>query len=246
MQGAELDHEKRKDYRNAVFVQVTIIVMAFMMEDLLRLAGINRAEKISWLFLQISSGVYLLLLWDMLRNFTRKREMIWSVLLGLSAVYATLFYVNVSYYSFGVRYDGLRVVCHCTLVLVEFLVIAHAVRDLFHSPRNTVDKLWGTACIYFMSGYVFASLFHIIHMIEPGAFGQEIGGGHQSLFESLYLSFNSLVGLDTAYPNSIRLMRNVAVLEGLWGQLYLVLLIGRVLMPADGELPKRPGEKDES
>jgi len=52
-------------------------------------------------------------------------------------------------------------------------------------------------------------------------------------FESMYLSFNALVGLDTSYPNASRLVRNLALIEGLWSQLYLVLLIGRLLTPSE-------------
>ena len=44
---------------------------------------------------------------------------------------------------------------------------------------------------------------------------------------------NCLVGLDTAYPNAAHIVRNLAVLEGCWAQLSMVLLISRVLLPED-------------
>ena len=130
----------------------------------------------------------------------------------------------------------IRVLCHLGLTLVMVVVIAYAIADLFRSPRNTVDKLWGSACIYFMSGIAFASVLYGILLIDPNAFGPGFDPSRDyGYIESLYLSFNSLVGLDTAYPDAIRLVRNTALLEGAWGQLYLVLLIGRVLAPQEAE-----------
>jgi hypothetical protein len=86
-----------------------------------------------------------------------------------------------------------------------------------------------------MGGFAFATAYHILHMLDPNAFGVAMAADHLGLAEALYFSFNCLVGLDTAYPNSAHLVRNVAVLEGCWAQLYMVLLISRVLLPEEQE-----------
>lgn len=232
-----LELEKRKDYRNAVFIQLVLIVTALTLEDLLAALHVSRAADIAWFFFLAAVAVYMYLLWDMLRNFTENRVLIKAVLGLLVLIYATSLVVNQFLHTTNLDRDPFNVALYSATLAIQVLIIAYAIRDLFRSPRNTVDKLWGSACIYFMSGIAFASLFHLIHLLNPAAFGQATQAGYSAFFEALYLSFNSLVGLDTAYPDATRLVRNTAVLEGMWGQLYLVLLIGRVLMPATGETP---------
>ncbi len=50
----------------------------------------------------------------------------------------------------------------------------------------------------------------------------------------------SLSGADNAYSNLSHVIRNLCLLEATFGQLYLVLLIGRVLLP-DESPPKAEG-----
>lgn len=227
--------EKRRDYRNAVFIQVGILIAALTLEDLLTLFRVPGAPHLSWGFFLIAVAVYLWLLWDMLKNFTANVIVLRTTLALLIAIYATNLLVNQFGISLGLNRNIINIGLFLAVTALELVVIQFAVSDLFRSPRDTADKLWGSACIYFMSGLAFANIFHVLHLLLPNAFGSEVSLGFEGYFEALYISFNSLVGLDTSYPNSIRLVRNLAVLEGMWGQLYLVLLIGRVLMPTEGE-----------
>ena len=65
-----LQREKLKDYRNIVVIQVTVITILMTLEDLL--AGIGLVDIQKWVYTLFIAfaGFYLLLLWDMMRNFT--------------------------------------------------------------------------------------------------------------------------------------------------------------------------------
>lgn len=38
-----------------------------------------------------------------------------------------------------------------------------------------------------------------------------------------------LGSIDTGYPNAIKLIKNIAILEAVWGNLFTVLIIGKLM-----------------
>ena len=169
----------------------------------------------------------------MLRNYTRSKVLVRLSYGLLGCAFLTMILVNLFFGPDLTHRPILRLVAHGILAAVQIEVIAFAIRDLFRGRHQSADRLWGSACIYFMSGFAFASLYATILMLEPAAFGKPLAPDAYVFFETMYLSFNALVGLDTSYPDATRLVRNLALLEGLWSQLYLVLLIGRLLTPEE-------------
>lgn len=225
--------EKKKDYRNAVLIQITFLCMALLADEGLRLLGFGARGVVFDALFHVVGGVYLLALCDMLRNYTRSVFIVRASFVLLALAFLTMISVNLIFSPSLATRTTLRLLAHGTLALVQIVVIAFAIRDLFRGRRQASDRLWGSACIYFMSGFAFASLYATVLMLEPAAFGTPLPVDAYVFFETIYLSFNALVGLDTTYPDAIRLVRNLALLEGLWSQLYLVLLIGRLLTPLE-------------
>ncbi len=226
----ELSREKWRDFRKTVLLQLAILFSYLLVEDLFRLfAWPIPPGPLRLLFFALS-GAYLLALWDMLRNFTLKRWVIRSVLAILVVAFPALFVIDVLLSSDIRQLVGLRLGCHLGLFLVQAVVAGFALRDLFQGSTREIDKVWGSACLFFMSGFVFAELYFCVLLKDPMAFGRALPESYWGLFESLYLSLTALIGLDNnAYPDCTRLVRNIALLEGAWSQLYLVLLIGRLL-----------------
>lgn len=229
-QREELAQEKRRDYRKTVLLQIVLLSSMLLTQDLMRLIGFPIPVSQLKAFFYLLSGVYLFFLWDMLRNFTRKRWLIRLVLGVLVATFGLLVLVDVIWGGTDRDNKDLRLLCHLSFLWVEVLVIGLAFRDLFKHSERDVDKLWGSACLFFMSGFTFAGVYFCILLKDPLAFGRAIPQDHWVLFESLYLSLTALVGLDNnAYPDCTKLVRNIILLEGAWSQLYMVLLIGRLL-----------------
>jgi hypothetical protein len=236
----ELSREKRRDYRNTLLLQLTMLTSELLLEDLAKLFAWPIPDAILKLLYFALSGLYLFFLWDMLRNFTLKRWLTRGVLGVLIAAFGTLFVIDVLMGSSLSENHELRLTCHLALLGVQVVVAAFALRDLFQGSSSDIDKLWGSACLFFMSGFVFAELLFCILLKDPTAFGHRLPQEYWGLFEALYLSLTALIGLDNnAYPDCSRLVRNIALLEGAWSQLYLVLLIGR-LLSKDSEQTARP------
>jgi hypothetical protein len=229
--------EKKRDYRRAVYIQIAFLAMALLADEALRLMGVTtRGFAFDGLF-HLIGGVYLLALCDMLRNYTRSAWLVRLCFLLFGIAFVLLVVANLVLSPTFTWRRELLLVAHGLLAIVQLGVIAFAIRDLFRS-RQTADRLWGSACIYFMSGLAFASIYSTVLILEPHAFGEPLAAEAYIYFETIYLSFNALVGLDTSYPEATRLVRNLALLEGLWSQLYLVLLIGRLMTPSgDVESP---------
>ena len=226
-----LREEKRRDYRNVVMLQIAMLCVALLAGDVLTLLGVAHPEHWTWYLYQLLAAFYLYLLWDMLRNFTRRRFILQGVLVLEVLVFVTAFTMN-NFFS-HLPLDEANALFRLGLLVVEALTIYLAVRDMFRGPRGTIDKLWASAAIYFLSGFAFANLFNVILLLKHDAFGTQTPVTHASFFEALYLSFTALSGADNAYANLGHLVRNLCLLEATFGQLYLVLLISRILLPQE-------------
>lgn len=227
------DAEKKKDYRRAVMIQILFLVLVLLADESLKLVGVAIRGVVFDGIFHLVGAAYLIALCDMLRNYTRSVWVVRGSFVLLAFAFTIMVSINLFFDPGLEARDTLRLIAHGTLALVQLEVIGFAIRDLFKGRHRTSDRLWGTACVYFMSGFAFASVYATVLALSPSAFGSPLAPDAYVFFESMYLSFNALVGLDTSYPNASRLVRNLALIEGLWSQLYLVLLIGRLLTPSE-------------
>jgi hypothetical protein len=227
-----LREEKRKDYRNVVLLQICMMCVALFAGDCLKLVGVTDPDPWTWLVYQTLAGGYLYLLWDMLRNFTRRPLVIFGILCLEIAIFLGAVVLNNFFHDIA-HIDQINASLHFGLFAVEVLTIYVALRDMFEGPLQTIDKLWASGAIYFLAGFAFANLFNIVQLLDHQAYGTVGPVDHTSYFEGLYLSFTSLSGADNMYVNRGHLVRNLCMLECTFGQLYLVLLISRVLLPND-------------
>ena len=100
---------------------------------------------------------------------------------------------------------------------------------LFREKQITVDVIAGAICAYFLIGLVWASVFSILELMQPGSF--EIP---QSLHaESDPFTYYSYVTLTTLGYGDITPLtaqaRSFSLLEAIIGQLYLATLVARLV-----------------
>jgi hypothetical protein len=226
-----LMQEKQRDYRNVVLVQIIIIVFGLTLTEFLSGGSkTNMAKPIITVF-SVFGVTYAFLLWDMLKNFTESKALIriyFIVLIGIT-VMGTL--VEFPYYTIlevSNRQLYLLVI-HGLLFPIEITVISFAIRDIFSGEFLTPDKLWGAACVFLMTGISFGSLYDLICIVRPGSLGKEIESGLPNYAECVTYSLSILGGADGGYPNVSRLIRNIGVLESVWSNLFVVLIIGKLM-----------------
>ncbi|WP_276373697.1 hypothetical protein [Chryseolinea sp. H1M3-3] len=234
-----LSLEKQRDYRNIVLVQVIIIVFGLTLTEFLQNGSQTPIAKLIITIFSIFGITYAFLLWDLLKNFTKNKLLIriyFVILIGITLMGSL---VEFPYYKFlEVTNRQLYLfIIHGLLFPIEITVITFAIRDIFSGEFLTPDKLWGAACIFLMTGISFGSLYDLICIVTPGSLGKEIESGLPNYAECVTYSLSILGGTDGGYPNVSRLIRNIGVLEAVWSNLFVVLIIGKLM-----GLPRPPKE----
>jgi hypothetical protein len=238
----DIQREKQKDYRNVVITQIIIVTLGLTLyEPLLE----NSSSSVSKLIITLFSAfgaLYAFLLWDLLRNFTENKILIGTLLVVLIAITVVGILIEFPYYQvieIENRQTALFTI-HAILFPIEIIVISFAIRDIFMGQYFTPDKLWGSACVFLMIGISFGSLYDLICIANPGSLGVVIELGLPNYSECVSYSFHVLGGIDTDYPDAHKLIKNISVIEAVWGTLFTVLIIGNLMI-----LPKPP-ENEES
>ena len=121
-----------------------------------------------------------------------------------------------------------------------FLLTAAAILvDVLKSKTITGDKIAGAICAYLMIGLMWAFLFCLIEVLNPGSFlenGQPVAVTHTAFRQ--FAVMNSLVyysmvtiatlGYGDIVPKSAP-ARSLSTLEAITGQMYLAILIARLV-----------------
>lgn len=236
----ELQKEKTKDYRNIVIIQIAILVFGLTLsEPVLADSRSDLSKAIISLF-SFFAALYAFLLWDLLRNFTTSKKLLTTTIIVLVVVIVTGILGEFPYYQI-LDIPNRRLyllILHGLLFPVEITVISFAIRDIFSNGFFTSDKLWGAACIYLMIGISFGSLYDLISIAIPGSLGVPIELGFPNYAECVSYSLGILGGVDAGLQPS-RLIRNISILEAVWGGIYGMLIIGKLLgLPrAESEQP---------
>ena len=100
---------------------------------------------------------------------------------------------------------------------------------LFRAEEITSDVIIAAICAYFLLGLIWALIFSIIESVQPGSF--QISEDEESVVSILfYFSFVTLttLGYGDVTPISTS-ARSLALLESIMGQLYLAILIARLV-----------------
>jgi hypothetical protein len=226
----ELQREKLKDYRNIVLVQIIIVVFGLVLSEPLIEDSKSDISKFIITIFSFFGAAYAFMLWDLLRNFTSSRVLVVVILAVLSGIVITGMLVEFPYYQLIHVTDRQTylLTIHSLLFPIEITVIGFSLRDIFEGEFMTSDKLWGAACIFIMIGISFGSLYDLISIARPGSLGQNFELGLPNYSECVTYSFCILGGIDPGLT-PVRLIRNISVLEAVWGGLYGMLIIGKLL-----------------
>jgi hypothetical protein len=231
----DLQKEKSRDYRNIVIIQITIIVFGLTLSEPLLQNSKSPESKLIISVFSFFGALYAFLLWDLLRNFTSSRILIKLILVVLSGIIVMGILVEFPYYQFLHIADrqSYLLTIHGLLFPIEITVISFTIHDIFNGKFFTSDKLWGAACVFLMIGISFGSLYDLISITRPGSLGVDIELGLPNYSECVTYSFSVLGGVDSGLQPS-RLIRNISVIESVWGSIYGMLIIGKLLgLPRD-------------
>jgi hypothetical protein len=227
---ADLQREKTKDYRNIVIIQVIIVSAGLILSEPVLADSRSEQSKLIISIFSFFAATYAFLQWDLLRNFTDSRPLITTILIALSTTIFIGILGEFPYYQIiEVPNRQLYLLfLHGVLFPIEVTVISFAIRDLFS----------GAACVFLMIGISFGSLYDLISIVKPGSLGGNFELGFPNYAECVTYSFSILGGVDSGLQPS-RLIRNISILEAVWGGLYGMLIIGKLLgLPREENKPE--------
>jgi hypothetical protein len=147
---------------------------------------------------------------------------------GLAVVLAVL---SVVMGKLGLPFSE-RAVVAADMVLSEGMLAAFTVlmiKRFLVRGREPAHRIAGAVAVYLLLGLIWARLYQVVELASPGAFRVPAGESPNS-GTLAYFSFVTLATLgygDIAPVNIVA--RDLAVLEAIMGQLYLVILISRLV-----------------
>lgn len=108
------------------------------------------------------------------------------------------------------------------------------------SRRQQVDHevLYAAICLYLVIGFLWSHIYLLMQMIDPASFHSD-SASKLSRADFIYFSYTTLttVGYGDILPSS-RFARSFSIVEALSGQLYIAILISRLVSAT--KMPKDP------
>ena len=160
---------------------------------------------------------------------------------GLILVFSLLavFVIAGTWYAHWFPGYSTAVAVHSLDALFQALVVGAILAHVFKSTLITRETIAGAICAYLLIGAMWAHVFSIIENVSPGSFadnsieadaasGPELMRDRADRFT--YFSFVTLITLGYGYIIPVtRPAKNLAALEAIFGQLYLAVLIARLI-----------------
>lgn len=129
------------------------------------------------------------------------------------------------------------VLFHLLRIIFLCFIVGQVFRHIFKPRIVTFDTISASLCIYLMLGAIWANIYAIIEMMTPGSIAYTIphvqGQKNTEIarsFHMLYFSFVTLstVGYGDMVPTTT-VARMFAVTEAIAGQLYLLVMVSRLV-----------------
>ncbi|TDI16415.1 MAG: two pore domain potassium channel family protein [Acidobacteria bacterium] len=126
------------------------------------------------------------------------------------------------------------------LLLVAALILSHVLK----AERVSREKIFGALSVYLIFGVVWSLLYMMEDFLVPGSF--RYAEGVRTDFELVYYSFVTLttLGYGDIVPVSPS-ARALVTLEALTGQLYLTVLVARLVGLQITHSSRRPSAEDQ-
>jgi hypothetical protein len=112
-------------------------------------------------------------------------------------------------------------------------VVVSIFRRVFSNVRITSETIFGALCIYLLNGMSFASIYGLVSDLQPSAFFLDPKVNRHAIpdrFDFIFYSFGMMTQLGAAGITAVSdQARSLSVIEAILGQLYLAVLISRLV-----------------
>jgi len=224
--------KKEKDYVWLLISLLSFIFYTLLFIPIVRATGWKHTDLLLQIGAMILGVVVLYLVFTMIRNFVRQKSLLVALflLMGLGVVmgsvannpftplnqHSVLYMVSLSF-SLG---GGVVAMAVC----LYFMIL-----DIFSEAHHIEYRLWGAAVIYLMIVLLFTAVLGLMQVYLTDGLGEAMEVNALSYLACFKFSFYAMAGLDLPYPQAHELFTNVVAVQGFISNLYIVLLVGRVL-----------------
>ena len=202
-------------------------------------------------FTQVYVGGFLFLLFSMLFLFTavplldrflgvKLLVSIFFTALLISGIYAVsenklslvitlvvaLLALAARWFNYSVPSASLEFMTNALGLIFSTYVAIVILSRVFRETEVTADVIYGAICVYLLMGVMWASLYALLEGVQPGSFrAEDVRPG-----DFIYYSFvtQTTLGYGDISPLS-RAARSFSTLQAIVGQLYLAVLIARLV-----------------
>ncbi len=112
-------------------------------------------------------------------------------------------------------------------------VICVILRRIFARDHSNSETIFGALSIYLLVGFGFASLFHLVSVIRPGAFYFDPHANFHAVpdrLDFIYYSFGTLTSLGAPGITPVSAhARSLTIVEAILGVLFLAVLVSRLM-----------------
>jgi hypothetical protein len=147
--------------------------------------------------------------------------------------------ISAMWYAYWFPGYSIAVAANLIDLLFLILVVAAILAHVFSSRRITRETIAGAICAYLLIGAMWANVFSIVENVTPGSFADnsieaDAASGPEPIRDQAnrftYFSFVTLTTLGYGDITPVtRPAKNLAALEAIFGQLYLAVLIARLI-----------------
>ena len=124
---------------------------------------------------------------------------------------------------------------YCCYITVFGLLLVALCEDVFTEGAVDSNRIIGAISIYLVAGLIWAFAYSLLETLRPGSFAiaamsAEVGVRHELISEFMYFSNVTLttLGYGDIVPNS-RPAQMLATLQAIFGQLYLTVVVARLV-----------------
>lgn len=233
---------RTRQYRGIFMVLFVVLVLGLLLDDILGLFPFPGLRRIFMTGHFVLAALYVLLVWKLLRGFVKSRAVIVVAFTFIVSSFAAILVMENPFYPIVGEMSWVLAAIHAVFICIEAYVMCFVLNEVFTPHNLTTNNLWGAVSLFFMFTIACAEAFDIVLLLDPMALGIYVAPGFPSFSESLYCSISSVIGSTPSFSTTTHSVRNLVALEGFIGNLYLVVLLGRII----GIVPTSAGKRGAS
>ncbi|MCK5187684.1 MAG: two pore domain potassium channel family protein [Deltaproteobacteria bacterium] len=132
--------------------------------------------------------------------------------------------------TYFVEISSLLLVGNCFGILFFAFAVVNILSFVFKQHEVTLDVIYGAIVVYLLIAMMWALIFSLVESLQPGSFTLAQSQIQDSNFPFYYYSFVTITTLGYGEITPVTdIARSFAFLEAVVGQIYLVVLVARLV-----------------